>query len=255
MLAWVADAPAWVWPLGFGALCAALWLAAAYGFTALARWLGRRPERALRSLSAWRLGRWAGAVGAAIALDAALIGCLFATSDVGLGVPDWAATLQWLPTVAGVMALWLALLWGAAWWRYPARASLLHNLGWGSAGDLPAYLIFHEASLAFLRGALGSALGAYWGAWSAIVVKGGLALLAPGSLAALREGPRRPWALLTISLDWLSTAVLVASGSLWPGLAARLLGFLAVLIAYGFVRRIAPQTETGCPPPAGNQPE
>ncbi|MBC7314925.1 MAG: hypothetical protein H5T70_00670, partial [Chloroflexi bacterium] len=101
----------------------------------------------------------ASAISAAASLDVALIYGVFSASDVGLRAPDWAVTLEWLPATVGIMALWLAFLWGAAWWGRPSQTQFARPWGWGSACDLPAYLAFHEAILALLRGVLSPMLG------------------------------------------------------------------------------------------------
>jgi len=252
---WLANAPAWVGPLGFGCACIVLWLVIAHGVTALARWLSHRSKRPFQWVSTWGLGRLASAIGAAAALDVALLYGVFSALDVGLRAPDWAVTLEWLPATVGIMALWLAFLWGAAWWGRPSRPPRARLWGWSNAWDLPAYLAFHEASLAFLRGALGPALGSYWGAWSAVILKGSLAILAPGGVASLREPDHRPWVLLTAALDWLSSAAMVTSGSLWAGLIVRFVGLASALVAYRLAGRAAHQKKTGCLPSSERQPE
>ncbi len=255
MPTWGTPMPAWVGPICAGGAYAALWLATAHGFAALLRWLSRRPERLARALGAWRLGGLMSGVGAAAALDVLLIYGALTAFDVGLCSPDWAATWQWLPSVACVLALWLALLWGAAWWGRAGTTSIPVSLGWESPWDLPAYLAFHEASLAILRGALTPAIGTYWGAWLAVPLKMGIATLSPGGLTALREANRRPWTLLGASLDWASTAAIIVSGSLWPGLIVRSLGLLGTVIAYRWARRIGPKKTTGCPSRLEGQPQ
>ncbi|MBC7317395.1 MAG: hypothetical protein H5T70_13310, partial [Chloroflexi bacterium] len=114
---------------------------------------------------------------------------------------------------------------------------------------------FHEAILALLSGVLSPMLGTYWGAWSAVILKGSLAMLAPGGVVSLRDPDRRPWVLLAAALDWLSSAVMVASGSLWAGLIARFVGLASVLVAYRLARRAVLEKKTGCLPSSERQPE
>lgn len=235
---WGMFLPSWVWPLSIGVACAAVWLAAAHGLTALARWLRRRPERLLRALSTWRWGRLTSAISAATIFDAAVIYGAFAAADVGLRPLDWATVGQWLPGTIGILTLWLALLWGAAWRKESGPLPIAVSLGWASGWDFPSHFVFHEASLAIFRGTFAPALGRYWGAWLAVGLKWALGLLAPGGFAALQNIHHRPWALLGASLDGVSTAVFIASGNLWAGGIARLAGFLGALVAFHWARHL-----------------
>ncbi|MBC7240533.1 MAG: hypothetical protein H5T71_10585 [Chloroflexi bacterium] len=82
-----------------------------------------------------------------------------------------------------------------------------------------------------------------------------MAILAPGGVASLRDPDHRPWALLTAALDWLSSAAMVASGSLWAGLIARFVGLASALVAYRLAGRAVFQKKAGCLPSSERQPE
>lgn len=229
----------WLAPLLAGGAFVLLWLLAGHITASLGRWLearsaSRPPQSRLWRWQGWAaLGRLMVALYAAGFVTLALLRGWFAPDDVGLGAPPWASLATWAPPLLALVALGLGLYWGTGWWQLrPSDGAL-------SLWELPAQAVGHEATLTVLRAALIPLVGSSYGLWLAPICKGALALLSPGSARALRQPVRRAWALLPLALDWLSTALWMVTGSLWPGLLARLGESLAMLLFYAMLRRRA----------------
>jgi hypothetical protein len=239
----VEDLAVWLTPLAAGGAYAIALLIAAHAVAALGHWLasGRalRPQSVLPWTGWGYLRRLASILYACGFLGLALVRGWFDPADVGLRPPDWASLAAWMPPLLGLVTLWLALQWGAAWWQTRPTANAASSLGWHSLWELPGESLGHEAQLGILRAAIVPLLGAAPGVWLAPALKGGVALLTPGGARLLRDSSSWPWALLQLALDWLSTSLWLVSGSVWPGLLARLVESLAIMVLYGLLRRRA----------------
>jgi len=241
----------WLAPLVAGGAFVLIWLLTGHAVTALSRWLAARDAPVQRRRPFWQWPGW-GTVGRLIAtlyavgfLTLALLRGWAAPGDVGLRAPPWASLAAWVPPLLALMALGLGLQWGAGWWQLRSRDTAAFRNAADSFWELPTQAVGHEATLAILRAALAPVVGGGYGLWLAPALKGGLALLSPGSAAALRHPARRPWALLPLALDWLSTALWMVTGSVWPGLLARLGESLALLLLYALLRHRTAPPETG----------
>ena len=152
--------------------------------------------------------------------------------QVGLVPMVWEELGGWLPAVAGLTAVWTALLWGVYWRRIrPARD---HSPGaaYGTFLGLPAHLVGEEAWASILRGALVPALGLYAGAWGAALVRVRASLLAPETRRGLRNDARRPFVYLDWAMEGVAAGCFALTGSLWASLIARATGHLAANVAH-----------------------
>jgi hypothetical protein len=151
---------------------------------------------------------------------------------VGLVPLAWEELVGWLPAVAGFTALWTALLWGAYWRRVRPASDHSPAATYGTFLGLPAHLVGEEAWAAILRGTLVPALGLYWGAWGAALVRVLASLLGPGARHRLRNDTMRPFVYLDWAMEGLAAGCFAITGSLWASLIARATGHLAANLAH-----------------------
>jgi len=192
---------------------------------------------ASRGLGRWPDWPWLASLLALLGAVAALVGGIVAgawvPSDVGLTAIRWAALASWLPGYTAGMALWVAVLYGAA----------LAKKGAGSApeGFVPrvARLLRDEALLAAMRGLFTPLLGLYWGSWVAAAGRIAISWWFPAARNARLNERSRVECLLLRALDLVSTVVIIMTGSVWPALAARLAVYVAAMLARAIVSGLA----------------
>jgi hypothetical protein len=178
------------------------------------------------------VGRLLGLAYALGALVLALESAHIAALDVGLQTPAWEELAAWLPAVAGLTALWAAVLWGAYWRLLPPQEDHSPQAAYGTTLGLVAHLMGEEAWATLLRGALIPALGGYWGPWAAVLVRGAASLASPSVRRRLGDRAARPFLYLDWAMDWIAAGCFVASGSLWASLIARAAGHLAANLVH-----------------------
>jgi len=145
---------------------------------------------------------------------------VFSPGDIGLAWGRLGTVLLPLLAATAGWALWLALLWGR-----DARAGTSLRRP-GAARLRPDTIVdamIGEAHLATCRAALMPLLGSYWGMWLGVVL----------AMLAARTNPLMQWrmsspagrrrAYLDRALDWLSTAILALTGTIWAALLVRVL--------------------------------
>lgn len=213
-----------------------IWALAAQAPALFRRLLAGRPSprwQRLAQAPAWPfVGRLLGLAYAVGALNLALERGYIAALDVGLQSLAWDELAAWLPAVAGLTALWAAILWGAYWWLHAPRHDHSPRAAYGTILGLVAHLMHEEAWATLLRGALVPALGGYWGPWAAVLVRGAVSLASPSVRARLSDELARPFVYLDWAMDWVAAGCFVASGSLWASLLARAAGHLAVNLVH-----------------------
>ena len=209
-----------------------------------------------------RVYRWfvQPSAGRAIALLASL-GYLFAmliwgilpADYVGVQSVDWAHALPWLLTFAGTGGLWLLVVWGIALLRGEHQDDLgpATPLLWL---DLLPHGVYQEATLALLRAALAPLLGRYWGVWAGLLIKSLLSWTAPGRAGRWQRSDQRTRLILEWSLDWLSAALYLYTGTLWTSLIGRGVCslLLSALLGSRVLLRRAPTMKRG--PNPGQEP-
>ncbi len=237
--------PATARPLMAGGLFLLVWALAAQVPGLLRRILARQGNQRwhkLAAASAWPyVGRILALVYALGCVYLAFWGAYIAPLDIGLEPLAWGALAPWLPAVAGLTALWAATLWGATWRDLGPKEDASPRGAYGTILGLPAHLVGEEAWAAILRGALIPALGLYWGAWAAVLVRGLVSLASPGVRRRLADDAARPFVYLDWGMDWVAAGCFVVSGSLWASLIARTAGHLAANLIhrglYAWARR------------------
>jgi hypothetical protein len=143
---------------------------------------------------------------------------VYSPGDVGIRAPEWGAVAG--PLVLGALgaAAWLGLLWHRAPTAGSAPGAETAALPYALTGALMA-----EGHLATCRAALMPLLGSYWGLWMGVVLRMLMAHASPHVLVRLGHPLERRRVYLDWALDWVSTAALALSGSLWVGLLVRAL--------------------------------
>ena len=220
-------------PMAGGALYVLVYLLLAQSTWGIRQWLGTRSGPiAVRLFRGESLYFWGLVAGSILAVGYLLVLSLdgtFAARDVGWrlnGDPiDW----PWALALAGGLGLWLGVLWSARWPRRdPALASALSSAEEAQWLYLPLRVIRAEAGLAIMRAALIPLLGGYWGVWAALGVKALVERANPAIRWKTELAGRRPFVMVELALDWISTTLLVISGSLWMGLIGRAAGYLVI---------------------------
>jgi len=191
----------------------------------------------LRALAAWAVGRrrgaWGqvlGALGALGYLAAGLAIGVYSMADAGIGPIGRLFTWPWLAGMAGGMGLWIALLWSLGWREGPERTPpdrrhRRKSQRIGTASGLLFRGLTHEATLAVLRASCAPLMGVYWGSWLGLLLKQASDRLHPTTRQRLAQPGAREVVYLDAALDWASAALCVLSGSLWPSLLSRGLGY------------------------------
>jgi len=208
----------------------------------LAHWLGR-----LHSPTAIRLRRWRGwpLVGQGLSLALALafpflmvLGGIFSADDVGIRPVDWSVFLPWVLSLSAGAALWLALLWGSAWWRQKGSPSAI---AWREAGphwaDVLFGTLYHEGSAATFRAVLIPLAGSYWGVWLSVLWKLLASQTSPWLHTKLRHPGQREIVYLSWALDWVGAILYFLSKSVWAALFGRALSQASVLAATWLILR------------------
>lgn len=151
---------------------------------------------------------------------------------VGLVPLTWEELADWLPVVAGLTALWTAILWGLYWRRVRPFSDQSPGAAYGTLLGLPAHLVGEEAWASILRGALVPAMGLYWGAWSAALIRVIASLLLPGMRRRLQNDAGRPFVYLDWAMEGVAAGCFAITGSLWASLLARTTGHLAANLVH-----------------------
>ena len=206
------------------------------GWARLARWLSERGPLTLARMAAWAgwepLGRAARAALGLGCLYGLAAGGVFLAPHVGLLAYDDDLRRQW-PSLLLVVG-WIGLLWGWTLQRLQrlerVTDATAHDPRWP---DLLIDLLDREALLAILRGTLLPLLGSAWGLWWGPPLSGILLWL-----SIRRQGRTSPdrwaWAGLVWAIDWLSTGLYGAGGSLWVLLLSRGCCYLLALTLWRY---------------------
>ncbi len=146
---------------------------------------------------------------------------VFSPKDLGLGRPNWGGML--FPLLAGAIGgtVWLAFLWGRDTRAGPALGERPVRSGWSPTILFGALIA--EAHLATCRAALMPLVGSYWGIWIGVVLAMLAAQTSPLMQWRLASPVGRRRVYLDWALDWVSTAVLALTGTVWAGLLVRVL--------------------------------
>ncbi len=223
-------------PLMAGGVFLIAWALAAQVPTLLRRWLAGRGDSRWQRLAgapAWPfVGRILALAYAIGALYLILQQAYIEPSHIGLGPLRWEELAPWLPVVAGLTSLWVAILWAAVWRDLRPSADHSPRAAYGTILGLPAHLIGEEAWAAILRGALIPALGLYWGPLAAALARGLVSLVSPSARDRCRADAGRPFAYLDWAMEWVAAGCFIASGSLWASLIARAAGHLAANLVH-----------------------
>ena len=188
----------------------------------------------LRFWSGWPFwGRISSLALAVVFLFVMLMDGTFAADDVGLRPITESVSWAWLAGLTLGLAAWLALLWGGYWRRNKAP----DRIGTQPGDELTCrYALLHVlhqgASSAILRAALIPVGGAYWGVWLAALARLLVLRTNPEVRARLKKGGQREFIYLDRALDWISATLFVVSGSAWPALSARAIGYFTMLALY-----------------------
>ena len=165
---------------------------------------------------------------------------VFSPGDLGLGMPNWGRVLAPVLVGALVATVWLAFLWtdGIAVWRSTKALP----------GERPPALPFTvtgallaEGHLATCRAALMPLFGSYWGMWMGVALRMLVAHTSPYTQWQLQSPVERRRVYLDWALDWVSTAILASTGTVWAGLLVRVLCRTTLHLLRG---RRAPAAET-----------
>ncbi len=228
--------PAAVRPLIAGGTFLLAWALAAQAPPLFRRWAAQRANprwQRLAQAPAWSyLGRLLGLAYALGALYLTLERDYISPLDIGLEPPLWGELASWLPAVAGLTALWAALLWGLYWHALRPTSDQSPRAAYGTLLGLPAHLMGAEAWAAILRGALIPALRLYWGAWAAALLAWLTPLLSPSTRQRLQDPAARPFLYLDWAMEGIAAGCFIVSGNLWTSLLARTSGQLAANLAH-----------------------
>jgi len=155
---------------------------------------------------------------------------IYSPGDVGIRAPEWGTVAG--PLVLGALGAtaWLGMLWHERRTPdAPAGAPPAADAGPLREAEAPALpfaltgALMAEGHLAVCRAALMPLLGSYWGLWMGVVLRMLTAHSNPSVLVRLGHPQERRRVYLDWALDWVSTAALALSGSLWAGLIVRAL--------------------------------
>jgi hypothetical protein len=219
-----------------GGVALLLWVLAAQASALMRLGVAMLREPRLRALGSARLWPYLGNVApVAFAVAWLYLSLRLGYLDplqIGLVPPAWEELVGWLPAVAGLTALWAALLWGAHWRQVRPDADRSPRATFGTPLGLPVHLVGEEAWAAILRGAVAPALGLYWGAWAAAVLRLGAGCLSPSVRTRHRDRAARPFTYLDWGMEWVAAAAFAVSGNLWASLIASATGHLTANLVH-----------------------
>lgn len=173
---------------------------------------------------------------------------VYSPADVGLGTPRWGEVLGPLLAGTALTVAWLAFLWGE---RRGEHAPQPLPPGSQQSPAVPAAVVGAvraEGQLAICRAALMPLLGSYWGMWLGVVMRMLAAHTSPRTQWRLQTSTERRRVYLDWALDWVSTAILALTNTLWAGLLVRILCLAALQLAL-------PRSATSLGTPLAGDPE
>jgi hypothetical protein len=228
-------------PLWAGALYLLLLVVVGQVAWRVRRWLERRATPTalrVRSWGGWAF--WRRVADLVLTLTYLFVGLFdgtFAAGDVGLIPLEISGEWWWLLGLELALVGWMALLWGLYWRRCPRWRK--GDGAWEEPtwGQMALQVPSHEGRMAIVRAALIPLLGAYWGAWAAVVCLWLVSILNPLRRARLRTPSGRAFLYLGWATDWLSALFFVLTGSLWVALLSRTIAYLFLRALSGWLHR------------------